>query len=137
MTKFSNAYGLRKTKLADGTTLLLWALIYSSYEACPSYSSTAIYFTLLKDSTIGQTFFLGQTYFWMDPPSAYQKIITGNLSATGKLILEENTLASDLDTLIGDSSHMHYDYSISNASIALKNKILSPTKEIKIKDPNN
>jgi len=136
MTKFSNAYGLFKTTLTDGTTLLVWTLIYSSYEADPNYSSTTIYFTLLKDSTIGQTFLLGENYFYIDPPSAYQRIITGNLGADGKLVLEENALTSDLDTLLGDSSHMHYEYLINKTGITLKNKVLSPTKQIKLKAQN-
>jgi len=135
-TKFSNAYGLFKTTLTDGTTLLIWTLIYSSYEADPNYYSTTIYFTLLKDSTIGQTFLLGENYFYIDPPSAYQRIISGNLSADGKLTMEENALSSDLDTLLGDSSHVHYEYRIDKAGIALKNKQLSPSKQVKLKAEN-
>lgn len=115
-----NAYGLQKITLADSTTLLVWSLSYSN-EADPSYSNTNIYFTMVYKGSISETFLLGYNSVSADPPNADKTTLVGTLTKDGKLLLEKNDAAWDVDTTSAPGvSYSQYTYQISKGSIAGK-----------------
>jgi hypothetical protein len=104
--------------------------------ADPIYSITNIYFTILNNGTIGQTFLLGSSDTYADPPGDGYEIISGNLVSDEKLMMERKIYSEDLDSMKGELSQTHYEYLIANGNINLKNKKYYPVKEIKVKDAN-
>lgn len=126
------AYGLKKIELGD-ETLLVWALVSVQEEADPIYHVTTVYYTILNNNTILETFIMGRLMTGMDPPGEFTTIITGTLSPEGKLLLEEKEFSGDLDSHKGEIKQTHYEYSISRGSIRLKAKKQEPVKKIKLK----
>ncbi|HXB12335.1 MAG TPA: hypothetical protein VNZ45_10135, partial [Bacteroidia bacterium] len=60
MTRLSNIYALKRIKLDDTTTILLWGLVYSNQEADPIYDVTEVLFTIVNHNKFGESFLLGE-----------------------------------------------------------------------------
>lgn len=78
-TKTANAYALCKLP-ADSATLLVWALTKGSYEACPTFATFAVYFSVLKNDKIVQSFILGEYVVGADPPVGMERIVNGKMN---------------------------------------------------------
>jgi hypothetical protein len=78
-TKTANAYALCKLP-ADSATLLVWALTKGSYQACPTFATFAVYFSVLKNDKITQTFILGEYAVGADPPVGMERIVNGKMN---------------------------------------------------------
>ena len=137
MTEYANAYALQKINLNDSVSLLVWALSASSYEADPNWYSSTIYFTQLIGKNIGETFVLGQYFNWIDPPSAYQLLLSGNLTKNGKLVLEKNEQTEDLDDSATTITQTHFEYLVNGKKIELKEKKVTENKNISWKATNH
>lgn len=88
MIKYSNVYAISQIKINDSTSILLWALEYGSYEACPYSSGTTVYFTVLVNKDFKQCFVLGEDMVAGDPPISMERKITGKIGKDGKINLE-------------------------------------------------
>jgi hypothetical protein len=120
MTKLANAYALQKIKLNDSTTVLLWALKTSSYEADPFSDVNTVYVTLLYNGIITETSILGQLSDSGDPPSMASGILKGTLTKEGKISIEESEEVDDIDSAKGEVARTHYDYVITSGKIIFK-----------------
>ncbi len=133
MTKFSNAYALKKIQLNENTLLLIWALCNSSYEACPYSVESDIYFTSVFKNNITQSFLLGQTGSYGDPPVAMQCTINGILNADGKFLLKLLRMNEDMDEPFQEITKEEYEFTITDGEIKLLNQ--KKHKPTKIKRP--
>jgi len=97
MTKFANAYALHKIKLDEKTWVLTWALSASSYEACPYFSGTHVYATLVYEGKPTQTYILGEVESAGDPPVSMNRNLTSEFTADGKIALHEFEESDDMD----------------------------------------
>ena len=68
MMKESDAYIDRKIKLDDSTTLLVWYLTYSTYEACPYASGTLLFASVLYDNVVTSSTLIGENSGSGDAP---------------------------------------------------------------------
>lgn len=80
-TKRSNAYALGRLQPDTNTTILVWALTASSYEACPYSSSQCVYFTVINRGSVGESFRLGEYVSAGDPPVSMERIVSGRLNS--------------------------------------------------------
>ena len=133
MTKFSNAYALKKIQLNENTLLLIWSLCSSSYEACPYSVESDIYFTAVYKNNITQSFLLGQTGTYGDPPVAMECTITGILNADGKFSLKLRRMNEDMDESFQEITKEEYEFIISDGEIKLINE--KKHKAVKSKRP--
>ena len=134
MTKFSNAYALVKIKFDDNTTILLWGLKTSTYEADPFTDVSTVYFTLLYNGAVTETSILAQLTASGDPPSMASGMTNGTLTKDGKISMEDAEEVDDLDSAKGEISRTHYDYMIANGKIIFKGLKGEGVEEIKIKE---
>lgn len=79
-TKDSKAYAVCRLAYDSVTTLLVWALTASSYEACPYFSGQTVYFTVLHNGKIHESFLLGAYESAGDPPMSMERTVTGKIN---------------------------------------------------------
>lgn len=133
MTKCANAYALKKIKLNESTLVLIWSLCTSSYEACPFSVESSVYFTLVHDGKLAQSFLLGNSGSWGDPPSMMQCTITGILNSDGKFSLKLCRINDDIDAELRETTNEQYEFSISEGKINLVSE--KKNEAIKSKTP--
>jgi hypothetical protein len=133
MTKYSNAYALTKLQLDEHTLILIWALCNSSYEACPYSVSTTIYFTIIYNGKTSQSFMLGETGSYSDPPVAMELTTTGILNNDGKFSLKLNRMNEDMDEPTQEITNEKYEFSIVNGKINLVREKKDPPLKVKRK----
>lgn len=68
MTQNCDAYVNKKVNLTENTSLLIWSLDYSTYEACPFYAGTYVLATMCVDGKISHTAFIGESSEGGDAP---------------------------------------------------------------------
>lgn len=78
--KSSNGYAICKLDADSGNSVLVWALKTSSYEACPYFTQTRIFFTLVKNGIVGQSFILGELLSAGDPPVSMTRVVSGKMN---------------------------------------------------------
>lgn len=120
MIKYSNVYAISQIKLNDSAIVLIWALEYGSYEACPYSSGTSVYFSVLLNGIISQCFVLGEDMVAGDPPISMQRRITGKLDKEGKIKLEVWEMNEDgNDEITTEIRTEHYSLEIIGGEIKL------------------
>lgn len=120
MTKSSNVYAVNQIQLDDKTMILVWALQYASYEACPYSSGTSIYFTIVYEGKITESFVLGETMSAGDPPVGMTRDITGKFEKDGKFSLELTEVNWDGDEEVTTETITgHYKFEISEGKVKL------------------
>lgn len=133
MTKFSNVYPLHKLKLNDKTWILTWALRSASYEACPYFSFTNVYATLVYEGKVAQSFILGEVMGAGDPPSAMNRRLTSELTADGKITLKEFEESDDMDAEFSTQVNNEYWFEIKDGKyVSVKE---NKGKEVEVKHP--
>ena len=125
---------MKKIKLNDSTTLILWALCYSNEEADPTFDVTEVLFTVMNNNNFGESFLLGEVAIGADPPNSGHTITTGKLSKDGGFELNEVNYSEELDDMKGEINRSHFEYAISNGKLYFKVKKVSPTVAIKVKE---
>ncbi len=119
-TKRSNAYAIQKMELDTNTLLLIWALTNSSYEACPYFSSQSIYFSIIYKGALSQTYYLGESSAYGDPPISTERIINGKLTADGVFELNSHQINDeDMDQPFIFVSDQYYKFAIKEGKIQL------------------
>lgn len=120
MTKNSMTYAVGQMNLDEKTILLVWALSYGSYEACPYSSGTSIYFSIVVDGVVKESFILGEDMGAGDPPVSMERRITSKLDKDGKLALEVWEESTDGDEeIITEIIKEHYKFEIKEGQIKL------------------
>lgn len=87
MTKYANAYALNKLTPDPKTTILVWGLWTSSYEACPFSDDKSVYCTVIRDGQVGETFLLARQMSAGDAPVSMGERDYGQLDKEGKLLI--------------------------------------------------
>lgn len=133
--KYANVYALQKVKLDENTTLLIWSLCYSSYEADPVSNIMDLYYTILNKGEVGDSYLLGGLWQSADPPSEAWTLLAGKLNKDGNIAIEETNMVSDLDSLKAEITKTHYEYAILDGKIKFKaKKGISYTPNVPIKE---
>lgn len=68
MMQHADAYTEGLLELDESNSLLLWSLTFGSYEACPYYSGTLVFGTLLNNYEVKNTVLLAEMSGGGDPP---------------------------------------------------------------------
>lgn len=68
MMVMADAYVVQKLKLDDSTTLLLWAVYFATYEACPYSSGTILYASVYKNNEVTSCTIIGEDSGGADAP---------------------------------------------------------------------
>jgi hypothetical protein len=132
-TKRSNAYAVCKLRPDSFTTVLVWTLITSSYEACPYSSSKAVYISVVYNGVIAQSFILGEYISAGDPPVSMRRIVTGKINSDKKFrinVYEEDDEDMDLPEI--NVTKEYYEFEIKEGKISLikekKEKVVNMKK---------
>ena len=130
MTKFANAYAIKKAEYDENTTLLFWSLSTSNYEACPYASQTSIYVTVLYQNETTSCFLLGETLSAGDPPVSIERIINGIFEKDGKIIQHLHQVDDeDMDQPFIEITNEYYESEIKNGYIkSIKEEKGKPVK---------
>jgi len=134
MTKYGNAYALEKVTLTNDALLLVWAYVTSSYEADPNSGRTCVYFTLINDDTVGDTFVLAEEITFADPPSGSLFTCYSTLSDAGRLVMKETDESDDYDSMLAQIGYSHAIYNISPGSITRVSSAFDSTANRSIKN---
>jgi hypothetical protein len=112
MVKHSDAYFLGSVEYSDGKMLLISAVTCSSYEACPYFSGTLIFGSLVSQGSITSSILLGEDMSAGDPPVGMLRKLfsTINNNGTGKYELYEEHNDEDQDmNLIETTNRQEYN----------------------------
>lgn len=112
MTKFANAYPLHKIKLNEKTTILTWLMKRSSYEACPYFSYTNVYATLIHDGKPAQSFMIGEVMGAGDPPVSSNRHLTSEITADGKITLNQFVEYDNMDETFSTQTRNQFWFEI-------------------------
>ena len=97
MTKESDAFVTEKLILDDSTTLLLWYVTYSTYEACPYGYGAYLFASVLQNDKIISCVQLGEDSGGADAPYWGSTLTTFKLTKTGAKITKINANGGDED----------------------------------------
>ncbi len=86
MLRDARAFAIQKTNLKGDFQGMLWGITYSSYEACPAYSGTDLFFSFMAEGNLQRTLQVGSCYGVIDPPSAFSSIIHSRFRADDLLV---------------------------------------------------
>jgi hypothetical protein len=118
-TKYSNAYALFKTVLDPNTTLAFWAFTNSSYEACPYFSGQTMQMSIIYKGVLSQTYFLGQSSGFGDPPVSSEIEAKGKLNADGTFMIDWHQVNDeDMDQPDIFVTDIHYEFVIKDGKIS-------------------
>lgn len=112
MTKFANAYPLHKMQLNEKTWILTWVVETASYEACPYFSGTNVYATLIYEGKPAQSFIIGENMGAGDPPSAMSRNLTSEITTDGKIALHAFEESDDMDAEFSTQVRNEYWFEI-------------------------
>jgi|GEM_PF-3033884 len=126
----STAYAVSKIKLDEKTWALVWGMKYSTDEACPYYSGTDAYVTILHNNQLGETFPLGWDRSSSDAPVWGKYRLTGELGVDGNINLWNNEVTGDADGEIIDveENNATYMLKIEEGKFKLVNEKKEPAK---------
>lgn len=93
--KYSNCYALQKIKLSDETTLLIWSLSYSTYEACPYGYGTYILATILYKDALTDCFNIAEYSGGGDPPVSGMETRYCTISNDGKINVDYTAISDE------------------------------------------
>jgi hypothetical protein len=134
MTKFAKVYALHRLKMNDSTNLLVWALETASYEADPNSARTSVYFTIWNGKEMGQTFILGESISFADPPQGSEVQYYGKLTADGKLVIDQSQLTEDFDSATGQLLTQKTVFQITGNNIKRTANIAGKNTTVKLSD---
>lgn len=133
MTKFANAHALHKIQLDEKTWILTWKLTTSSFEACPYFSGTDIYATLVYEGKVTESFVLGEEMGAGDPPVSMSGWLTSELTADGKITLHGFEENDDMDADFSTQVKTEYWFEIKNGKFNLVKE--EKGKEVQVPHP--
>ncbi|MBK9190671.1 MAG: hypothetical protein IPM77_03715 [Crocinitomicaceae bacterium] len=64
----ANVFAVQRLKLDDSTSIMLWCVNYSTYEACPYASGTIMYGTIIRNDHVTSCTILGEDSSGADAP---------------------------------------------------------------------
>jgi hypothetical protein len=73
--KDAKAIFIEEWNFSPDTVATLWAIKYSSFEACPYYEGTDVYLTLIKNGDVLYTVQVGSNYHGADPPMSFDSYL--------------------------------------------------------------
>lgn len=115
MVKNSDSYFLGSVEYSDGKMLLISAVTCSSYEACPYFSGTFIFGSLVSEGSITSSILLGEDLSAGDPPVGMLRKLYSilNNDGTGKYeLFEEHTDEDEEMNLIETTNQQEYFFKI-------------------------
>jgi hypothetical protein len=131
-TKYSDVYPVNKLKLNNETWVLIWEHKSASYEACPYFSSTDFYFTIVYKGVIGESFRLAEFMSAGDPPVSTMRHVTGKLYQDGKVEINVDEVNDeDMDAPEVESVKQQYVFAIADGKVAMKMEKKDEPKMIK------
>jgi len=136
--KSSNGYAICKLDADSGNSVLVWALKTSSYEACPYFTQTRIFFTLVRNGIVGQSFILGELLSAGDPPASMTRVVSGKTNKD--LTFEMNVYQEsdeDMDSPEIAILRERYEFAIVNGKINLVKEERGNPKMVKRQIANN
>jgi len=120
MTKFANAYAIKKVKLNDSTGILFWALSTSSYEACPYSSGITVLGTVMNKNVPGNCFYLGEIFGAGDPPVSMERNAYGTVDKEGKITIKVAEMQDeDMDQPFYDVIIEYYEFKLEGGAANL------------------
>ncbi len=118
-TQDCSAHALNRVILNDSLEVFIWALSYSSYEACPYYAGTIVLGTFLLDGESQDCFLLGEYMGAGDPPAGMTRQITSLINGDTNIELhyyEESTDNMD-DPRATQKTETNYKLALGNGRV--------------------
>ena len=133
-TKCSNAFAICKLQPDGNTNILVWALVTSSYEACPYSDVKTVYFSVVRGGIVSQTFMLGEYMVAGDAPASMERTISGKINADLTFVMNLYMEGDeDLDLPEIEITKEHYEFAIKEGKISLMMEKKNPPKKVKRK----
>jgi hypothetical protein len=131
MTQDVKAYALKQLELNATTRILVWALVYHSYPACPHFAGTTVFYTVVYNGAPGQSFLLGEVMGGGDPPSSMESTITGLIGKEGHVELNKYELMDeDMDQPTVEVAESRFVMNIGAGTVDNIEEIATPVKKI-------
>ncbi len=80
MTKFANAYAIKRVNLDIYTMALIWGINTSTFEACPYANETYIYITIVHKGKVTSSFVLAEDLQAGDPPVSMSRTVNARIN---------------------------------------------------------
>ncbi len=131
-TKSANAYAICKLKADDKTKILVWGLKVMSYEACPYSVTSLVYMTILKDSSVTQSFLLGEYLSAGDPPASLVRTLSGKINKDLTITRDMYEIGDeDMDQPEVTETREHHEFVIKDGKISLTKADKKPPVQVK------
>lgn len=91
-------------KLETGNkAIILWTVSISSYEACPFYSGTQVFASVIEKGIISESLQVGQYFAGGDPPSMFEHVSNFKIDKNLRLEKKSEYKVWDEDVLVEDT----------------------------------
>lgn len=97
MILYSTAYGITRIKINEETEMYIWAIYYSTYEACPFSSGAYYYASLFYNDILSETMMIGENTAGGDPPSMGSTYTQATFKNENKITINKTDIFEDLD----------------------------------------
>jgi hypothetical protein len=109
----ANAFLIQEWNFSKDTRASLWAIKFSSYEACPYYEGTDIYLSMVKNDSLLYTVQVGSKYHAADPPMGFESNLFSEQKGNQLFIklsqveVEMRELAENEDTIMEETNETY------------------------------
>lgn len=107
MTKDANCYAIGKMEYGDSLALLIWQLNYSSYEACPFFSGSHIFGTIVFNGKVKRTMQFAAYESAMDAPMTSETYQLFRVSKSGIIDRSEYIKVLEDSAVVEDVKHFY------------------------------
>jgi len=97
MVLYARAYAISYLNIDENTNLYIWAISYSTYEACPFSSGIYCYATTFFNSRLIETILIAENTAGGDPPSMGSTYTQATFKNDNKITLNKTDIFEDIE----------------------------------------
>ncbi len=97
MTVIAEANALKKLMVSENKYFMIWGVYTATYEACPYYSGTLLFATLVENNEVKNTTLVGEISGGADAPYWGSTMLTSTIDTSGIHIQIEEMNGGDYD----------------------------------------
>ena len=113
MTENAVCNAIGRLEFGDTMALVLWEIIYKSYDACPFYSGHHFLGSLVKDGKVISCMHLASRESGADAPMSFEMYQLASIAQNAVITIRNHSQAKEMDSLV-EQSHNFLKYKINN-----------------------
>ncbi len=111
MTENAACHSLGRLEFGDTMALVLWDIIYKSYDACPFYSGHHVLGSLVKDGKVIYCMTLASRESGADAPMSFEMYQLASVADNAVITIKNHSQAMEMDSMV-EQSHVFMKYKI-------------------------